>query len=84
VTGLKGDSLFPIRKFPSKPVPVYVARILSSDAVKQDMIRLDEFEVFGWAELYPSEVEASAKMTYEEASLFGRKLKDANGRPRMS
>lgn len=75
-TRLEGDSLFPISTFPDRPVPVYVARLLIEDAQREGRTTLDanEFELFAWAEVYPSDAEARAKLTYAEARKLGRKV----------
>ena len=71
---LEGDSLFPINTFPVRPLPVYVARLLIDDTEGRTKLESYEFELFAWAELYPSEAEARAKLTDLEAHKVGRRL----------
>lgn len=73
-TRLQGDSLFPINTFPLHPVPVYVGRLLVDDIETKTKIEHHEHKLFAWAELYPSEAEARAKLTYAEAQKFGRRI----------
>ena len=54
----RGDSLFPINRW---PVFVHVARLLVPYE-GQDVVRNDEVESFAWAELYPTEKAARAKV----------------------
>lgn len=70
-THVKGDSLFPISTFPAAPLPVYVARPLVD---WRDRTRVDQLEALDWAELYPSEAEARAKMTYAQALKYGKRI----------
>jgi hypothetical protein len=73
-TRLGGDSLFPINTFPDRPVPVYVARLLVDGVETRTKLEPGEFDMFAWAELYPSAAEASARFTYAQAEKFGRKI----------
>lgn len=54
----KGDSLFPINKW---PVFIHVARLLINNPEDRDIIHDDEMQEIGWAELYRSELDAIAK-----------------------
>jgi hypothetical protein len=67
------DSLFPISTFPAAPLPVYVARPLV-DWRDRTNLNGDELTVFAWGELYPSEAEARAKMTYALARKYGKQI----------
>jgi hypothetical protein len=69
-----GDSLFPINTFPASPLAVYVCRPRVDGVEKRDQLASNEIEMFDWAELYPSEAEARAKLTYSEAQRLGRKI----------
>lgn len=55
----RGDSLFPINRW---PVFVHVARLLVPYE-GQDVVGIDEMESFSWAELYPTEKAARARVT---------------------
>jgi hypothetical protein len=55
----KGESLFPIKNW---PVFVHVARLLISRPEDQEQIHDNEFESIAWAELYPTEAAAKAKL----------------------
>jgi hypothetical protein len=70
---LGGDSLFPINTFPTEPIPVYVGRPLV-DWRDRTNLNPDELKLLDWAELYPSESEALAKMTYAEARKYGKQI----------
>jgi hypothetical protein len=48
--------------------------LLADDVEKKATIEPDELEVFASAELYPSEPEARAKLTFAEAQKFGRRI----------
>jgi hypothetical protein len=67
------DSLFPISTFPAVPLPVFVAQPLVDWRDRRNL-EGDELNVFGWAELYPSEAEARAKMTYAQARKYGKRI----------
>jgi hypothetical protein len=68
-----GGSLFPISSFPAEPIPVYVALSLK-DWRDRTNLNPDELKLLDWAELYPSEAEARAKMTYAEARKYGKRI----------
>jgi hypothetical protein len=51
----KGDSLFPIRKW---PVFVHVARLLIENPERREQIHDNEFESIAWAELYRTKEDA--------------------------
>lgn len=51
----KGVSLFPIKKW---PVSVYVLRIKVKDPEHRNSFQDHELELFGWADLFPSALEA--------------------------
>jgi hypothetical protein len=70
---LGGDSLFPINTFPKAPIPVYVGRPLV-DWRDRTNLNPDELKLLDWAELYPSEAEALAKMTYAEVRKYGKRI----------
>jgi hypothetical protein len=59
-TRYKGDSLFPIGKW---PVFVHVARLLIENAEQREHIHDNEFESVAWAELYRTEEDAREKAT---------------------
>ena len=67
------DSLFPISTFPAASLPVYVARPLV-DWRDRTNLNGEELKVFAWGELYPSEAEAHAKMTYAVARKYGKRI----------
>jgi hypothetical protein len=67
------DSLFPISTFPAASLPVYVAQPLVDWRDKTNL-NGEELKVFAWAELYPSEAEARAKMTYAVAQKYGKQI----------
>lgn len=54
----KGDSLFPIKKW---PVFVHVARLLIANPEEREQIHDNEFESIAWAELYATKAAARAK-----------------------
>jgi len=54
----KGDSLFPIGKW---PVFVHVARLLIENPERREQIHDDEFESIAWAELYRTKEDARVK-----------------------
>jgi len=54
----KGDSLFPIRKW---PVLVHVARPLIENPERREQIHDNEFQLIAWAELYRTEEDARMK-----------------------
>jgi hypothetical protein len=54
----KGDSLFPIRRW---PVFVHVARLLIENPERREQIHDNEFESVAWAELYRTEEDARVK-----------------------
>jgi hypothetical protein len=54
----KGDSLFPIDRW---PVFVHVARLLINKSGVIDQIRDNQYESIAWAELYPTEEAARMK-----------------------
>jgi|SRR5215475_10184468 len=54
----KGDSLFPINKW---PVFVHVARVFPDHPEEREVIHNGEFEEIAWAELYRTEAEAWEK-----------------------
>jgi len=54
----KGNSLFPIKKW---PVFVHVARLLIEDPERREQIHDNEFQSIAWAELYPTKDEAGVK-----------------------
>lgn len=54
----KGDSLFPIRKW---PVCVHVARLLIKNPERREQIHDNEFASIAWAELYRTEEDARVK-----------------------
>lgn len=54
----KGDSLFPIRKW---PVFVHVARLLIENPERREQIHDNEFESIAWAELYRTKEDARVK-----------------------
>ena len=73
-TRWEGDSLFPINTFPDRQPPVYVCRILIDDIETRTEIEYGDYELFAWAELYPSEAEARARLTYSQARALGRSI----------
>ena len=73
-TRLEGDSLFPINTFPAQFLPVYVARLKTDDWRQKDVLETRDYELIDWAELYPSEREARAKLTYARARKLGRAI----------
>ncbi len=73
-TRLEGDSLFPINTFPAQFLPVYVARLKTDDWRQKDVLETRDYELIDWAELYPSEGEARAKLTYARARKLGRTI----------
>jgi hypothetical protein len=54
----KGDSLFPISKW---PVSVHVARLLIENPERREQIHDNEFESVAWAELYRTKEDARVK-----------------------
>ena len=54
----KGESLFPIKKW---PVFIHVARLLIDNSQERSSLRDDEFESIALAELYESEQDARLK-----------------------
>jgi len=54
----KGDSLFPIRKW---PVFVHVARLVIEYPERREEIHDNEFESIAWAELYRTKEDARVK-----------------------
>ena len=74
VPHLEGDSLFPINTFPARPLPVYVLRLKTDDWRQKDVLESRDYELIAWAELYPSEREARAKLTYARARKLGRTI----------
>lgn len=54
----EGESLFPIANW---PVYVHVGRLLVKDASNRELVHDSEFDVFAWAELYPTESAARQK-----------------------
>ena len=54
----KGNSLFPIKKW---PVFVHVARLLIEDPERREQIHDNEFQSIAWAELYPTKDDARVK-----------------------
>jgi hypothetical protein len=57
-TRYKGDTLFPIKRW---PVFVHVARLLIENPERRQKIHDNEFESIGWAELYRTEEDARVK-----------------------
>ena len=51
----KGESLFPIDKW---PVFVYVARLFIDNPQQRDQVHDNEFELIAWAELYRTKADA--------------------------
>ncbi len=70
----QGDSLFPINTFPARCLPVYVLRPKIDDWRQKDVLESGDCELIAWAELYPSEREARAKLTYAQAQKLGRTI----------
>jgi hypothetical protein len=56
----KGDSLFPISRW---PIYVHVARLLIDNPERRDQIHDNEFESIAWAELYRTQKDARMKAT---------------------
>jgi hypothetical protein len=54
----KGDSLFPISKW---PVFVHVARLLIENPERREQVHDNEFESIAWAELYRTKEDARVK-----------------------
>lgn len=54
----KGDSLFPINKW---PMFVHVARLLIENPEQREQIHDNEFESIAWAELYRTKEDARVK-----------------------
>jgi hypothetical protein len=74
-TRLEGDSLFPgISSFPARPCPVYVARSPVGNLLTRTRVGKQDIELLDWAELYPSEPEARAHLTYTEARALGKRI----------
>ena len=70
---LESGSLFPINTFPAEPLPVHVARP-PVDWRNRTNLTKGELESLYWAELYPSEAEARATMTYAQARKYGKRI----------
>ncbi len=69
---IESYSLFPINTFPAKPVPVHVLLPLVKWEDRTELKANEFSRSLSWAELYPSEREARAKMTYQEAKECGK------------
>lgn len=55
----RGESLFPIRKW---PVAVHVARLLIDTPLKSAKVREADLQVLAWAEIYPTEQAAKQSL----------------------